>query len=200
MSKKASGIRSPLDLELELTVVVRHQTRVLGTEFQSSTRAGSALHPGAISPAPGVKTSVWLRSFFGSPDPILSCSHRRAGILGIAMAPRSAPHQGYIEDENSLLSAWIPTFPASSEGGNEETSESGQASTTLSLEEVGLWGWGGQGRLRQEHSVRRPEGQAWSALAGTEGPEPHKTAPCLATLSLPLLPGPPSPCSIFTGP
>lgn len=116
---------------------------------------------------------------------------------GIAMAPRSAPHQGYIEDENSLLSA---TFPASSEGGNEETSESGQASTTLSFEEVGLWEWGGQGRLRQEHSVRRPEGQAWSALAGTEGPEPHKPAPCLATLSLPLLPAPTSPCSIFTGP
>jgi hypothetical protein len=61
------------------------------------------------------------------------------------MASRSTPSQGHIGGQNSLLLAWIPTSPASTEDGNEETSESGQASRTLGLEEVGLWGWGGRG-------------------------------------------------------
>lgn len=43
--------------------------------------------------------------------------------------------------------------------------------------------WVGE-TVSRGHSVRRPEGQLWSALAGTEVPEPHK--PAALHLSWPL--------------
>lgn len=90
MYPRRPEVSDPLELELELTVVVSHQTGVLGAEIQASTRVVQWVL-GATSPAPDVETSVLLRSFW---IPLIP--------LRIAMAPRSTASQGHIGGQNSL--------------------------------------------------------------------------------------------------